>query len=98
MSICNKGLSSLVDALRSNKSLETLDIGHTGIGDEGIAILSDALSMRDFSIPRLNLSGNNITDKGVALLSRALRRNTSLRSLDLMDNEDRALDTFGERF
>ena len=61
----------LIEALKYNNHLQTLDLSHNKIGDDHVVPLVEALnSMAD--LHTLDLSHNNIGDAGVRLLAEAI--------------------------
>ncbi|KAH3759047.1 Protein NLRC3 [Pelomyxa schiedti] len=86
----DEGYRAPLDAMR--RALEhpkcackLLDINGRRIGDEGAAIIAQALSSNK-SLVSLNMAGNDIGDEGAAIISRALSSNKSLVSLNLYGN------------
>ncbi|CAF1434699.1 unnamed protein product [Adineta ricciae] len=63
-----------IDALKINKILQTLSLGHNGIGDEGTRHLSDAFKINQ-TINAINLHTNQIGDQGASCLSDTLMNN-----------------------
>jgi Ran GTPase-activating protein (RanGAP) involved in mRNA processing and transport len=59
---------SFVDGVRSNTTIQHLDLGRCGLGDQGISLLANALAGRNASIRELNLIINEITSMGVRAL------------------------------
>jgi Ran GTPase-activating protein (RanGAP) involved in mRNA processing and transport len=59
---------SVADGVRSNTTLQQLDLGWCGLDDQGISVLADALFTRNASILELDLSCNEITPVGVHAL------------------------------
>ena len=85
--VTGKGAIALVDALKINTSIRSVDLSYNKIGDEGAIALADALKINK-SIRSLNLSQHNhITDVGARALLDALKINTSIVTLDLSYNK-----------
>jgi Ran GTPase-activating protein (RanGAP) involved in mRNA processing and transport len=59
---------SIFEGLRSNTSLQQLDLGGCGLSDQGTSILANALAIRNASVLELNLLSNDITSVGVHAL------------------------------
>jgi hypothetical protein len=59
---------SILDGVRSNTTLQQLDLGYCGVDDQGISLLANALAIRNASNAsnlELNLDYNEITSVGV---------------------------------
>jgi hypothetical protein len=54
--------------VRSNTTLQKLDLSRCGLDDQGISVLGNALVARNASLLELNLSWNKITSLGVRAL------------------------------
>jgi hypothetical protein len=99
--IKNIGLSSLCIGLRGNSTLKSLSLKSCGLaGNEmGIAI-SLLLSSTTNNLEHLNLANNKLTPKGLSTVSRALKKNYTLKHLDISENnidadfESNAYDVF----
>ncbi|XP_048476902.1 NACHT, LRR and PYD domains-containing protein 3-like isoform X2 [Rhincodon typus] len=76
----------LAAALVANQSLTLLDLGHNGLGDVGVKLLSVALKNPDCKIQSLRLDKNGLTDSCTEELSSALITNESLIDLSLGNN------------
>jgi Ran GTPase-activating protein (RanGAP) involved in mRNA processing and transport len=59
---------SIFEGLRSNTSLQQLDLGGCGLSDQGTSILANALAIRNASVLELNLLSNDITSVGIHAL------------------------------
>jgi hypothetical protein len=59
---------SIFDGVRSNSTLQKLDLSTCGLDDMGIAVLAKALAIRNASILELDLFDNEITPLGVRAL------------------------------
>jgi Ran GTPase-activating protein (RanGAP) involved in mRNA processing and transport len=59
---------SIADGVRSNTTLQQLDLSFCRLDDQGISILADALATRNASLLELNLRTNEITSAGVRAL------------------------------
>lgn len=71
--------------LANSTQVTSLFIANTGLGDEGLSLLSAALYACP-SLTRLYMGHNKISPKGAAKLSAALAFNTSLELLNLTNN------------
>jgi Ran GTPase-activating protein (RanGAP) involved in mRNA processing and transport len=60
---------SSADGVRSNLTLQKLDIGYCGLDDQGNSVLANALVARNASILELNLHSSAITSVGVRALA-----------------------------
>jgi Ran GTPase-activating protein (RanGAP) involved in mRNA processing and transport len=59
---------SIMDGVRSNTTLQQLDLGRCELGNQGISLLANALGSRNASTRELNLYNNEITSVGVRAL------------------------------
>ena len=76
--ICDKGLQTIFNTLKQNKTLKHLIIAYCGMTDTGIASLADALKSNN-TLETLYISGNDeITDKGLTCLTEVLSSSSSL--------------------
>ncbi|KAF8982665.1 hypothetical protein BGZ46_000848 [Entomortierella lignicola] len=75
----------LVNSLKTNTSLTTLNLGSNSIGQEGALALSEALKTNT-TLTTLDLRSNSISQEGALALSEALKTNTSLTTLNLGSN------------
>jgi Ran GTPase-activating protein (RanGAP) involved in mRNA processing and transport len=66
----------------ADATLESLDLRHNQISDEG-AMWLGRMIRKNRSLRYLNLSANRIGPKGIAALARALRKNAGLTHVDL---------------
>jgi Ran GTPase-activating protein (RanGAP) involved in mRNA processing and transport len=74
---------SIADGIRSDTTLQKLDLGYCGLDDEGISVLASALVARNArSVQELDLRKNEITSVGV----RALDAVKTLNKLSLTSN------------
>ena len=69
------------------QELSELVLSSNNVGDQGVALLCDALKDVNCKLTKLNLRWNNITDQGVVHLCDALKdANCKLTKLDLSEN------------
>jgi len=95
--VCAEATDSIHEAKQSeaaatNKEaqpVQTLSLTACSIGDDGIAIIAEALAQGDCSsqLHSLNLAGNYISDKGAIALAAALSKCSSLSLLNLSNNQ-----------
>ncbi|KAF9910217.1 hypothetical protein BX616_010922, partial [Lobosporangium transversale] len=78
-------LRVLVNALKTDTVLTTLDMRNSSIGNEGALALSEALKSNT-NLTTLNLSSNSMGKEGAFALSEALMTNTTLTILHLSSN------------
>ncbi|ORZ20894.1 hypothetical protein BCR41DRAFT_385418 [Lobosporangium transversale] len=78
-------IRTLVNSLKTEVALTTLDLWGTTIGKKGALTLSEALKTNT-TLTRLSLGSNSIGNEGALALSEALRANKALTSLDLQGN------------
>ena len=79
----NIGAQYIVQALRHNTTLKTLNLSRCGITLPGAMTLCDSLETNT-SVNDLNLSENNIGDDGIVCLSHSLELNKALTTLNIM--------------
>ncbi|KAF8792956.1 Protein phosphatase 1 regulatory subunit 37 like protein [Argiope bruennichi] len=88
--ICSADGLQLGNLLRSNSTLELLDLRTNNLQDLGICHLIDGLCQQAANcgecLKTLNLSNNNLTRNGMAHINRALLVSESLTNLDLSNN------------
>jgi Ran GTPase-activating protein (RanGAP) involved in mRNA processing and transport len=85
--ITASGASILADALFNNKTLKRLSLWNNQVRDKGVQSLSNALSMNECSLIKLDLSQNDITDEGAKYLAQMLKTNRILTHLSLSNNK-----------
>lgn len=86
-SIGNRGVRALFPRFGAETSrIKMLTLRNTGIGLSACKTLSRVLMREDNRIRILDLAENNLCDQSVSTLVRALKKNTSLRHLNLMWN------------
>ena len=94
--IGDKGLQTIFDALKQNKTLKELDVSHCDIAltDTGVASLADALHTNN-TLERLDISSNQIRKEGASYLARVLNGTNVLIHLWLSNNPigDKGLQT-----
>lgn len=81
----NSNARVLRNILIGNDTVEEVDLGRSGLDDDGLAELCSALG-RNKSIKKLNLSGNDFTESGAGKLKDVLSGNTSLGEVNLSNN------------
>jgi len=75
----------MAKALKTNQSLQWLNLYSNNIGREGTVAIAKALEKIQ-SLQGLNLSSNNIGPEGAAAIAKALETNQKLLWLDLPNN------------
>ncbi|KAK3827008.1 MAG: hypothetical protein J3R72DRAFT_426292 [Linnemannia gamsii] len=75
----------LVETLKINSTLTSLNLHKSKIGDNGVKALAEALEANS-TLTTLNLMSNSIGDDGAKALAEALKTNSTLTTLDLCDN------------
>ena len=85
--ITSQGIETLTDALKDNKSLQSLNLFNNKIADQGVYHLTQILSLNKSKLNMLFLGQNQITDTGVEYLSEMLKTNQMLIHLELANNE-----------
>jgi Ran GTPase-activating protein (RanGAP) involved in mRNA processing and transport len=78
---------SIVEGVRSNTTLQQLDLGACRLGDQGISLLANALAIRNDSPLELDLRHNEITSVGLhALVDDNVEALKTLTKLCLLRN------------
>jgi hypothetical protein len=80
---------ALVDALKRNTSVKSINLNHNQIGSEGASALADALKVNT-SITTINLRNNSIGAEGEKAIADALKVNTSVTRLYIDNTRDAA--------
>ena len=93
-SLLAQSLLSLIQAASTFKSLRSVNLSSSLIGDEGIKILSDARNMCLGSLKELNLAENRFSRKGAGRLA----MNTSWKSVKLLNLSDNFIGAEGIRY
>eukprot|EP00667_Euglena_gracilis_P024322 EG_transcript_27904 len=73
---------ALAVALRTNSTVEKVDLSYNGIGPEGAKALAKALRT-NATLREVNLYNNGIGDEGTVALAVALRTNSTVQKVDL---------------
>ncbi|KAL0242519.1 hypothetical protein GEMRC1_005082 [Eukaryota sp. GEM-RC1] len=82
----NTSLSMLlIEALKTNTTVTSVDLEDSSIGAEGAKALAEALKV-NASITSVSLAENSIGDEGVSALAEALKVNASITSICLLYN------------
>ena len=76
-----------IDVEHIPRNLKRLYLGENNIDADGCRELAKLLQGEDATLRELDLGNNKINDEGVAVLVHALNRNTSLKELDLGEND-----------
>eukprot|EP01038_Epipyxis_sp_PR26KG_P007162 gene7162-9765_t len=80
-----KAIEKLLDALKPNKSLLTLDISQNDLGLEGAELIGDALA-NNKKLKQLSISDCNIPADGANSIFKGLINNNNLEILNISDN------------
>jgi len=84
--LTDKQLSTIIEAISGNRSLEELHLCNNIIGNDGCRAIATLLSDPISSLHTLDLSGNVIHNEGAVTLASSLANNTKLRELNLAGN------------
>ena len=83
----NEGIVKLIHGLRSNCTMETLNLRFCNMeGIDFAASLCDLINNNKSQLSKINVEGNKLGAKGLGVFSRALRKNKTLTTLDISDN------------
>ena len=83
------GAYAIADGLRSNTALRHLDLCDNEVSDAGVAAIATAIdeNRERVAVRKLLVASCGFGDACCTALARCLARNTTLRELDLEDNE-----------
>ncbi|XP_056615783.1 NACHT, LRR and PYD domains-containing protein 3-like [Triplophysa dalaica] len=90
LSLCNvteECCVSLSSCLQSSSSLRELDLSNNDLKDSGVKLISDALKTHNCQLHTMRLSLCNVTEECCVSLSSCLQSSSSLRELDLSNND-----------
>lgn len=79
-------IEELVEALRHNTKLKSLEMANTRFGDSDSELLAEALKV-NIGLRALNLESNRITAKGVKMILKSLEDNPMLGELKLANQQ-----------
>ena len=83
--IITTGAISISELIRTNHTLQLLDIRANPIGDEGIAVI--ARTLNNTRISKLDVSYCNITVTGAKLLAESFKNNHTIKRLIMSSND-----------
>ncbi|KAL0242495.1 hypothetical protein GEMRC1_005058 [Eukaryota sp. GEM-RC1] len=75
----------LIEALKTNTTVTSVDLGSNSIEDEDARALAEVLKINT-SVTGIDLRNNSIGDEGARALAEALKVNVSVTSVNLWDN------------
>uniref|UniRef100_A0A8C5Z4W1 Leucine rich repeat containing 34 n=1 Tax=Marmota marmota marmota TaxID=9994 RepID=A0A8C5Z4W1_MARMA len=88
---CNKitrdGMEYLADVLKSNTTLEVLDLSFNRIENAGANCLSETLTLHNRSLKVLSVVSNNIEGEGLVALSQSVKTNPTLSNIYIWGNK-----------
>lgn len=84
--ITQESSPALAKVLATNQTLQTLNLGHNKLGDDGIINLIPSGLERNRSLLLLGLQENGLTCPGIISLSESLATGTKLKRIDLRKN------------
>jgi Ran GTPase-activating protein (RanGAP) involved in mRNA processing and transport len=82
---CIKGINDIFQGLKSNNTLQSLDLSLNNLEHEHFVLLSVYLK-ENTSLTKLDISNNNMEDDSFETLSQGLAQNKTLRNLLLNQN------------
>ena len=80
-----EGGELISEIVRTNKTLQRLDLSNDALFDDGAVTISDGLK-NNTTLLEINISHNNITNKGTKNITEAIQVNTILKKLNLSHN------------
>ena len=80
-----EGVELISEIVRTNKTLQKLDLSNNKLSDDGTITISDGLK-NNTTLLELNISHNNITNKAIKNITESIQVNTTLEKLDLSHN------------
>ena len=80
-----EGVELISEIVRTNKTLQKLDLSNNKLSDDGTITISDGLK-NNTTLLELNISHNNITNKAIKNITEFIQVNTTLKKLDLSYN------------
>ena len=83
--IGSEGVEALAEVLKSNSTLQELNLFCNQAGDDGAIALAQALKSNSTLI-NLDLTDNHITSKGIDFIAQSLKSNSALRKIYLRAN------------
>jgi hypothetical protein len=82
---CIEDPTTIAQALKSNTTLEVLDISHNVLAGPGVLLLAEAIGLNS-GLTDLNLSKNYLDTSFSSQFAESLRKNSTLTQLDLSRN------------
>ena len=83
--ITDRGVATLVEVLKENRTLQLLNIGRNSIGKGGATTLAEMLK-ENRTLQQLNVSSNSIGDGGAIAIAEMLKENRTLQQLEVSGN------------
>uniref|UniRef100_A0A672QYG5 NACHT domain-containing protein n=1 Tax=Sinocyclocheilus grahami TaxID=75366 RepID=A0A672QYG5_SINGR len=84
--LTEESCSALATVLRSNSSLKELDMSNNNLQDSGVKKLQNGLEDTNCALQKLSLRKCGLTEESCSALATVLRSNSSLKELDLSNN------------
>lgn len=81
------GTVFLADVLKSNTTLEVLDLSFNRIENAGAKHLSETLASHNRSLRALSVVSNNIQGEGLVALSQSMKTNPTLSNVYIWGNK-----------
>ncbi|XP_053513524.1 leucine-rich repeat-containing protein 34 isoform X2 [Artibeus jamaicensis] len=85
--ITRDGIISLADVLKSNTTLEVIDLSFNRIENVGAQKLSETLASHNRSLKALSVVSNSIEGEGLVALSQSMKTNTTLSNIYIWGNK-----------
>jgi hypothetical protein len=79
-------LPLLIDYLKANPQIKSLNISRNGLTDQGASLLAETMNLLP-SLKILKISNHKISDEGLKLIADALESNTSVEKVNLSCNK-----------
>ena len=81
----DNGADAISNSLKSNKSLQELNMSYNRIYSSGVIKIAEAIKVNT-TLKVLNINGNTTSDKGADAISDSLKSNNSLQELNMSNN------------
>ncbi|WP_425364659.1 hypothetical protein [Candidatus Tisiphia endosymbiont of Mystacides longicornis] len=80
-------LTDIIKDMRAGVDIKKIDLYKSGIGNEEVKLLLQALEKYNNTVTEIDLDGNRITNEGAGLIAHFLEENSSVTYIDLSNNK-----------